>query len=194
MDQQKSKYSPLLYLTAFIVALGGLLSGFDTGVISGALLFIKEEWNLSDYMQGILVSSTLVGATFGAILNGYLADLFGRKKILIFTAILFFIGSIFCAIASDINILIISRFIVGLAIGVVTFATPLYLSEISPEKIRGSLVSLFQLAITMGILFSYLINAVFSNVQFGWRWMLLFGIFPAIILGAGMLFMSDTPR
>jgi len=194
MDQQKSKYSPLLYLTAFIVALGGLLSGFDTGVISGALLFIKEEWNLSDYMQGILVSSTLVGATFGAILNGYLADLFGRKKILIFTAILFFIGSIFCAIASDINILIISRFIVGLAIGVVTFATPLYLSEISPEKIRGSLVSLFQLAITMGILFSYLINAVFSNIEFGWRWMLLFGIFPAIILGAGMLFMSDTPR
>ncbi len=100
MDQRKfNKYSPLLYLVAFIVALGGLLSGFDTGVISGALLFIKDEWNLSDYLQGILVSSTLVGATIGAVSNGYLADLFGRKKILIFTAVLFFIGSIFCAIA-----------------------------------------------------------------------------------------------
>jgi len=194
MDQPKSKYSPILYLTAFIVALGGLLSGFDTGVISGALLFIKDEWNLSDYLQGILVSSTLVGATIGAILNGHLADLFGRKKILIFTAVLFFIGSIFCAAAPDINILILSRFIVGLAIGVVTFATPLYLSEISPEKIRGMLVSLFQLAITMGILFSYLVNAGLSNVQFGWRLMLLFGVFPAVILGIGMAFMSDTPR
>lgn len=194
MDQRKFKYSPVLYLVAFIVALGGLLSGFDTGVISGALLFIKDEWHLSDYLQGILVSSTLVGATMGAVLNGYLADLFGRKKILIFTAVLFFAGSIFCAIAPDINILILSRFIVGFAIGIVTFATPLYLSEISPEKIRGTLVSLFQLAITIGILFSYLVNAGFSNVQYGWRWMLLFGIFPAIILGAGMLFMSDTPR
>ncbi len=194
MEAQKSKYSPILYLVAFIVALGGLLSGFDTGVISGALLFIKDEWNLSDYLQGILVSSTLVGATIGAILNGHLADLFGRKKILIFTAVLFFIGSISCAAAPNIIILILSRFIVGLAIGVVTFATPLYLSEISPEKIRGSLVSLFQLAITIGILFSYLVNAGFANIQFGWRLMLLFGVFPALILGIGMFFMSDTPR
>lgn len=190
----KDKYSPLLYLVAFIVALGGLLSGFDTGVISGALLFIKDEWNLNDYMQGILVSSTLVGATIGAISNGRLADIFGRKKILIFTAVLFFIGSIICAIAPDITSLIASRFIVGLAIGIVTFAVPLYLSEISPEKIRGMLVSLFQLAITLGILFSYLINAGFSNVEYGWRFMLLAGILPAIILGVGMMFMSDTPR
>ncbi len=194
MDQQKSKYSPILYLVAFIVALGGLLSGFDTGVISGALLFIKDEWHLSDYLQGILVSSTLVGATIGALLNGYLADLFGRKRILIYTAVFFFIGSIFCALSPDIYILILSRFIIGIAIGVVTFATPLYLSEISPEKIRGMLVSLFQLAITMGILFSYLVNAGFANFQYGWRLMLLFGIFPALILGGGMLFMSDTPR
>ena len=194
MEAQKSKYSPILYLVAFIVALGGLLSGFDTGVISGALFFIKDEWNLSDYLQGTLVSSNLIGLTIGAILNGHLADLFGRKKILIFTAVLFFIGSIFCAAAPNINILILSRFIVGLAIGVVTFATPLYLSEISPEKIRGSLVSLFQLAITIGILFSYLVNAGFANIQFGWRLMLLFGVFPALILGIGMFFMSDTPR
>ena len=145
-------------------------------------------------MQGILVSSTLVGATIGAVSNGAMADIFGRKKILILTSILFFIGSILCAIAPNITLLILSRFIVGLAIGIVTFATPLYLSEISPEKIRGSLVSLFQLAITIGILFSYLVNAGFANIQFGWRLMLLFGVFPALILGIGMFFMSDTPR
>ncbi len=189
-----TKYSPVLYLVAFIVALGGLLSGYDTGVISGALLYIKDEWLLNDYMQGILVSSTLVGATIGAVSNGAMADIFGRKKILILTSILFFIGSILCAIAPNITLLILSRFIVGLAIGIVTFATPLYLSEISPEKIRGSLVSLFQLAITLGILFSYLINAGFANVQYGWRFMLLAGIIPSIVLLIGMSFMSDTPR
>ena len=191
---ETQKYSPVLYLVAFIVALGGLLSGYDTGVISGALLYIKDEWLLNDYMQGFLVSSTLVGATIGAISTGFLADIFGRKKILILTSILFFIGSIICAIAPNIEMLILSRFLVGLAIGIVTFATPLYLSEISPEKIRGSLVSLFQLAITLGILFSYLINAGFANFQYGWRLMLLAGIIPAIILLTGMSFMSDTPR
>ncbi len=188
------KYSLVLYLVAFIVALGGLLSGYDTGVISGALLYIKDEWLLNDYMQGILVSSTLVGATIGAVSNGALADIFGRKKILILTSILFFIGSILCAVAPNIALLIASRFIVGLAIGVVTFAVPLYLSEISPEKIRGGLVSLFQLAITLGILFSYLINAGFANFEHGWRLMLLAGILPSIILFLGMCFMSDTPR
>lgn len=194
IGNKTAKYSPVLYLVAFIVALGGLLSGYDTGVISGALLYIKDEWLLNDYMQGILVSSTLVGATIGAVSNGALADIFGRKKILILTSFLFFTGSILCAIAPNITLLIVSRFIVGLAIGVVTFATPLYLSEISPEKIRGSLVSLFQLAITLGILFSYLINAGFANIQYGWRLMLLAGIIPSIILWVGMSFMSDTPR
>lgn len=188
------KYSPALYLAAFIAALGGLLSGYDTGVISGALLYIADEWQVNSYMQGILVSSTLAGAAIGAISNGHLADIFGRKKILIYTAVLFFIGSIFCAVSPNIILLIISRFIIGIAIGVVTFATPLYISEISPEKIRGMLVSLFQLAITLGILFSYLINAGFANIQHGWRFMLLCGILPALILGIGMLFMTDTPR
>lgn len=191
---EAQKYSPALYMAAFIAALGGLLSGYDTGVISGALLYIADEWQINSYMQGILVSSTLAGAAIGAISNGHFADLLGRKKILIFTAILFFIGSIFCAIAPNILILITSRFIIGIAIGVVTFATPLYIAEISPEKIRGMLVSLFQLAITIGILFSYLINAGFANTIHGWRFMLLFGILPSLVLGIGMSFMSDTPR
>ncbi len=183
-----------LIFVAFIVALGGLLSGYDTGVISGALLYIQDDWHLGELVSGWLVSCVLAGAAIGAITNGILADIFGRKKIIVAMAFVFFIGSIACAVAPNIYFLMISRFFIGLAIGVVTFVVPLYLSEISPEKHRGSLVSLFQLAITAGILFSYLINAAFANMPHDWRWMLFIGVVPAFVLVIGMFKMSDTPR
>ena len=183
-----------LILVTITASLGGLLSGFDTGVISGALLFINESWNLSDYLQGILVSSVLIGAVIGAATNGILADIFGRKKIIIATAIIFISGSILCAAAPDIYILILSRMLVGLAVGIVNFIVPLYLSEVSPKQLRGTIVSLYQWAITAGILFSYLINAVFAHAVYNWRWMLFAGVVPGLILLIGMLFLNDTPR
>ena len=183
-----------LILVTITASLGGLLSGFDTGVISGALLFINESWNLSDYLQGILVSSVLIGAVIGAATNGILADIFGRKKIIIATAIIFILGSILCAAAPDIYILILSRMLVGLAVGIVNFIVPLYLSEVSPKQLRGTIVSLYQWAITAGILFSYLINAVFAHAVYNWRWMLFAGVVPGLILLIGMLFLNDTPR
>lgn len=183
-----------LYVVAIIASLGGLLSGYDTGVISGALLFINESWDLSEYLQGLVVSSVLIGAVIGAATNGILADIFGRKKVIIATAVIFILGSILCGFAPNVYVLIISRIFVGLAVGIVNFVIPLYLSEISPKALRGTLVSLYQWAITAGILFSYFINAAFAQAVFNWRWMLLAGVLPGLVLLIGMCFMSDTPR
>ncbi len=183
-----------LYVVAIVASLGGLLSGFDTGVISGALLFINQTWDLSDYTQGFLVSSVLIGAVIGAGTNGILADMFGRKKIIIATAIIFIIGSILCALAPNIYVLILSRILVGLAVGIVNFIVPLYLSEVAPKQMRGTLVSLYQWAITAGILFSYVINGAFASAVYNWRWMLFAGVVPGIVLLVGMSFLGDTPR
>lgn len=183
-----------LYVVAIVASLGGLLSGYDTGVISGALLFINETWDLSISLQGLVVSSVLIGAVIGAATNGVLADVFGRKKIIMATAIIFILGSILCGFAPNVYVLIISRIFVGLAVGIVNFVIPLYLSEIAPKAVRGTLVSLYQWAITAGILFSYAINSAFANSVFSWRWMLLAGVLPGLVLLIGMSFMSDTPR
>ncbi len=183
-----------LYIVAIVASLGGLLSGYDTGVISGALLFINETWDLSISLQGLVVSAVLIGAVIGAATNGVLADIFGRKKIIIATAIIFILGSILCGLAPNVYVLIISRIFVGLAVGIVNFVIPLYLSEVAPKTVRGTLVSLYQWAITAGILFSYFINAAFAPAVYSWRLMLLAGILPGLVLLVGMSFMSDTPR
>lgn len=183
-----------LYVVAIVASLGGLLSGYDTGVISGALLFINETWILPDTLQGFLVSSVLIGAVIGAATNGVLADIFGRKKIIMATAVIFILGSVMCAFAPNVYVLIISRIFVGFAVGIVNFVVPLYLSEISPKNLRGTLVSLYQWAITSGILFSYFINAAFAQAVYNWRWMLFAGVLPGLILFVGMYLMSDTPR
>ena len=183
-----------LYVIAIIASLGGLLSGYDTGVISGALLFIKETWDLTAHAQGMIVSAVLIGAVIGAATNGILADIFGRKKIIMATAVIFILGSVLCAFATTPLILFASRIFVGFAVGIVNFVVPLYLSEISPKHLRGTLVSLYQWAITAGILFSYFINAIFAHTVYNWRWMLFAGVVPGLILFIGMCFMSDTPR
>ena len=183
-----------LYVIAIIASLGGLLSGYDTGVISGALLFIQETWHIDVSIQGMIVSAVLIGAVIGAATNGILADIFGRKKIILATAVIFVLGSILCAFAPNPIVLIASRIFVGFAVGIVNFVVPLYLSEVSPKHLRGTLVSLYQWAITAGILFSYFINAIFATTVYTWRWMLFAGVVPGLVLFIGMCFMSDTPR
>lgn len=184
----------LVYFIAAIAATGGLLFGFDTGVISGAILFITDEWGLTAEAKGLVVSSVLIGAMFGAALSGKLADHYSRRNVIIATAGIFFLGSIGTAFAPNSELLIFGRIIIGIAIGVASFTVPLYISEISPSNVRGALVSLNQLAITIGIVLSYVVDTAFAPVENGWRFMFGVGIFPAIILGVGMFFLPKTPR
>jgi len=183
-----------LYLIAIIASFSGLLAGFDTGVISGALLYINQSFPSNPATTGLLVSSVSIGAIIGAITNGVLVDKIGRKNTLLLSATIFFFGSVFCAVSNNIGQLIISRTFIGCAVGIVSFVGPLYLSEISTKEKRGAIVSFYQIAITFGILFSYLINYLFSSFELNWRIMLCLGALPAIVLFFGMLFQLDTPR
>lgn len=194
MQNSAGNISLTLILVAVTASLGGLLSGFDMGVISGALLYINQTWQLTSLEQGWLVSSAIAGSVIGAAANGFLADLYGRKKIIIATALIFIIGSVMCGCAPTVGWLIFSRVVIGIAVGMISFVAPVYLSEIAPEKIRGRLVTLYQVALTAGILLSYLINRIFANTEFNWRLMLASGTLPAIILLTGILFLHDTPR
>jgi len=184
----------LVYVIAAIAATGGLLFGYDTGVISGALIFIRDEWKLDNNAQELVVSAVLIGATFGALVSGKIADVLGRKKVSIITAIIFTLGSIATGLATSVNILIAGRIVIGIAVGVASFTVPLYISEISPSKSRGALVSLNQLAITIGLLVSFLCGYLFRSSEYSWRLMFLAGFIPSSILAIGMLFLPETPR
>ena len=180
-------------LIASIAALGGLLFGYDTGVISGALPFLKDAFQLSALMLGILTSCALGGAAVGAIVAGGLSDHFGRKPVILVVAVIFFVGAIVSAIADTLPVLIAGRLLVGVGIGVASMLTPLYLAETAPPARRGALVSLNQLMITMGILVSYLVGYVLSYGE-GWRWMLGLGALPGLVLFGGMLTLPESPR
>ncbi len=184
----------MVYIIAFIAATGGLLFGYDTGVISGALLFIKHDWPLSSFAQGWIVSSVLIGAVLGSMFSGKITDKFGRKVVIIVTAAIFFTGSIATALAQTPTQLMIFRALIGIAIGIASYTVPLYISEISPVDKRGALVSLNQLAITIGILASYFVDNYFASFDHNWRYMMLAGCIPALILGLGMTFLPETPR
>jgi len=182
-----------VYVAAVFAALGGLLFGYDTGVISGAELFFRKDFTLSTFALEVIVSGVLAGAAVGALGGGRLADLFGRRKLLITTAIIFAAGAILCAAAQSPEMLVVGRIIVGLGIGLSSSTVPVYISEVAPAEARGWQVSLFQLAITVGILLAYLVDYAFAQIQ-GWRWMFGLAVVPAAIFGSGMLFLPESPR
>ena len=185
--------SHFVYVAAAISALGGMLFGYDTGVISGAILFIRKDFSLTQVQVEVVISCVLVGALLGAIVGGILADRYGRRRVIIATATLFVVGAIETALSPTITLLIAGRIIVGAAIGVASFTTPLYISEVSPIKIRGRLVSINQVALTSGIVISYLVDYSLVDVQ-GWRWMFGLAAIPAAILAIGMYFLPESPR
>ena len=189
----EARETGFVFAAAAFAALGGLLFGYDTGVISGALIFIRTQFGLTTFQQELLVSVVLIGAATGALSGGRLADVFGRRFMLLVTALIFVIGALICAGAPSLSVLVIGRLIVGLGIGLATSTVPIYISEVSPPQTRGWQVSLFQLAITIGILAAYLVDYIFSS-SMGWRWMLGLAFVPGAILGLGMIRMPESPR
>jgi sugar porter (SP) family MFS transporter len=188
-----NKNQLLIFSTA--AALGGLLFGFDTGVISGAIHFIKIEFNLNAYQEGFAVSNLMIACVIGALLAGPIADWTGRKKVLILCAVLFTVSAILSALPRSFTELVIARFIGGMGVGMASVVSPMYIAEISPAKIRGRLVALNQLAIVVGILLSYFSNWVLVDTGINnWRYMLVAEILPAITFLVGLFFIPESPR
>jgi sugar porter (SP) family MFS transporter len=179
---------------AAITATGGLLFGYDTGVISGALLFIREDFApLSPFLEGIIVSFLLVGAVMGALSGGPLSDRVGRRPTTLLAAVIFGVGALAVAFAPGVGFIIFGRFLLGLGVGLASMIVPLYIAEIAPADRRGALVSLNQLMITVGILLSYIVGVIFTPIE-GWRYMFGVALVPALILGIGMFMLPESPR
>jgi len=178
---------------AIIAALCGLLFGFDTGVIAGAILFINKQFHLTPLATEIVVSSVLMGACMGAVFSGKAADLFGRRYMMFTASIAFISGTVLSALAWNLISLMTGRFIVGIAIGMASYIAPLYISEIAPAKNRGALVILNTITVTGGMVVAYLVDLSFGNSG-AWRWMLGIGVIPALFLFVGLLFLPHSPR
>lgn len=179
-------------------ALGGMLFGFDTGIISGASPLIESDFQLSVAQTGFITSSVLIGSCVGALSIGSLSDHFGRKKLLIVSALLFLLGSGLCATATGFLMMVVARILLGLAVGAASALTPAYLAELAPKERRGSLSTLFQLMITFGILLAYASNLGFLGQNIAgirdWRWMLGSALIPAALLLIGGLLLPESPR
>lgn len=186
---------------AAVASIGGFVFGYDAAVIAGAIGFLQTKFELTAAMTGWAVSSAIVGCILGASIAGHLSDLYGRKKTLIVTAILFSISAIGSAIPIDMVQFSIARLIGGLAVGAASMLAPMYISEIAPASIRGRLVTLYQLAIVLGIMIIYFVNMVIAglgnetwNIEMGWRMMLASESLPALLFLIMLLFIPESPR
>ena len=189
---QKSTF--YVRLLTGLSCIGGFLFGYDTGVISGAMLLLSDEFNLDDNQKQLIVGMTVAGALVASVFSGYISDLYGRRNIILFSSLVFSVGSLTLSLAGDYPTLIVGRFIVGLGVGMASSIIPIYISESSPHSIRGYLVTTLNIAITFGQFFSSCFNMAFVNVPEGWRYMLGFGAIPAVIQFIGFLFLPESPR
>ncbi|KAJ4805850.1 Transporter [Rhynchospora pubera] len=188
---------PYILRLALSAGIGGLLFGYDTGVISGALLYIRDDFKeveKSTVLQETIVSMAVAGAIIGAALGGWMNDKWGRRKSIIIADVLFFAGAIVMAIAPVPGVIILGRIFVGIGVGMASMTAPLYISEASPARIRGALVSMNGLLITGGQFLSYLINLAFTKAPGTWRWMLGVAGLPALVQFLLMLSLPESPR
>ncbi|GLT80192.1 hypothetical protein SLA2020_516450 [Shorea laevis] len=189
--------TPYIMRLALSAGIGGLLFGYDTGVISGALLYIREDFHDVDrktWLQETIVSMAVAGAIFGAAIGGWANDRYGRKISIMAADLLFFVGAIVMAIAPAPWVIIVGRIFVGLGVGMASMTSPLYISEASPARIRGALVSTNGLLITGGQFLSYLINLAFTKAPGTWRWMLGVAGAPALVQFLLMCWLPESPR
>lgn len=188
-------------LISLVAALGGLLFGYDTAVIAGAIGFLKTRFQLDATLSGWAVSCALIGCIIGAMIAGVFSDLFGRKKALLFAAILFLISAVGSALPRTLTEFVFARITGGIGVGIASLISPLYIAEIAPAHLRGRLVSLNQLAIVSGMLVIYFINARIAgmgnepwNVDVGWRWMFASEALPALFFFLLLLVVPESPR
>jgi MFS transporter, SP family, galactose:H+ symporter len=182
------------YLVAAIAAIGGMLFGYDIGVISGAENLLTSAFHLSSGAEEVAVAAVLIGAVIGGVIGGPMANRFSRRYTLLAMAILYAIGAILTAISWDLTSFVVFRIITGVAVGASSLVVPMYIAEMAPVRIRGGLVILQQLAISGGILISYLLDYAFDSAGWGWRPMFAAAVLPATALTVGMVFMSFSPR
>ncbi|MDM5197268.1 sugar porter family MFS transporter [Fictibacillus enclensis] len=201
LDKQVGVNVRFITLVSIVVAFGGLMFGYDTAVISGAIGFLDQRFALSPSMSGWVVSSLLLGAAIGTAAGGYLSDRFGRKKTLILSGILFGIGTIGSALPSSVSLLVLTRILGGIGVGMSVFISPLYIAETAPAHLRGRLGSMSQLAISIGQSAVFIVNYMIAqsstvqwNVDVGWRWMFALGAIPAVVYVIFMPFVTETPR
>lgn len=188
---EEEKLTSSIVFSALTAALGGFLFGYNTSVISGALLFLSKQFALQPDKEGVLVSIILLGALLGACTGGLIADRLGRRKTLIITGIAYCVGTLVVALSKDVSMLLVGRFITGIGVGLGSMVVPLYLAETAPARWRGALVSLNQLMITVGILAAYLINYAFSSSG-DWRWMFGLAIVPTLLQIIGMCCLPES--
>lgn len=178
---------------SIIAALAGLLFGLDIAYVNGALNFIVSEFNLSVEGSGKVAGYLLAGAAIGALFSGWLSRMLGRKWVLVLSASVFTAATIFTVLIHEFNLFLFARFIMGLGVGIASFVAPLYLSEIAPFKIRGSLIAMYQLMITIGIFLMFLSNAALEDTG-SWRTMMIVLLIPSLIMLSGTLTLPESPR
>jgi SP family arabinose:H+ symporter-like MFS transporter len=200
-NNKPNTLSKYVIIISVIAAIGGLLFGYDTAVIAGAIGSIQTIFDLSPALTGWAASSAIWGCMIGVIFSGFLSDKFGRKKVLILSAILFFISAVGSSIPNNLTQFVIARLIGGVGVGIASLLSPMYISEIAPAKIRGTLVTLYQLAIVIGINLVYYINLQIAssgdaqwNLDIGWRIMLGSEVIPALLFIILLFFIPESPR
>ena len=196
--QVSAKASSLVIRSAIVAAVGGLIFGFDTAVISGANAALKVQFNLDDGGLGATVAIATVGTIVGALIGGRSADYFGRRKLLFFIGILYILGALGTALAPSHLVLMIFRFVGGLGVGLSSVCAPIYTAEIAPARVRGRLVGLVQFNIVLGILVAYLSNYIIDLIvhdqEIAWRWMLGVMVVPSVLFLVFLMTVPETPR